>query len=623
MWWGADVAEGRLRAYLTFGATCLRLSAAERGRVLLFVALSVLSALTEGVGVSLMLPILGAAQSQESFSSVPVLGRVADMFDSFPQGQRFQAVAAAMLVVVVLKGVLQYAVNFYGAWIPIRLHRLLAKRSYQALLGVEIGYLNDNEYGVLFNGLSGWVARAAEVLTAVATILWSGLVLLVYLGLMLAMSWQTMLVAGATLGAISYGVRRLTTRPLHRAGVDLDAAEAGLNQLIMETLTGMKLIRLTASEQVMMRAHDAKISTWVEFRRRWFSQQQRVAPLMSTATGIFICALLILSQWSTETPNSPATISQLLLFLFVLFRALGPVTMINDARSRIVGNLHAFNLLDRFYEETEKRRQPSGSADVQPLRHEIRLEAIRFAYGPAGRTILSELDLIIQRGEMVAVVGPSGAGKTTLINLLMRLYEPQAGRILVDGTDLRDLDVRQWRRRVAVVSQDIFLFNDTVAANIAFGRSADADEIRAAARLASAEDFIEALPQGFDTMLGDRGLRLSGGQQQRIAIARAVLCNPDLLILDEATSNLDTVTERAIGQAVDHLRRDRTMIVIAHRLSTIRRADRVVVMSEGRVVEQGTHQALMARGGVYREMVEHQALDLIDDENDPEAKVSP
>jgi subfamily B ATP-binding cassette protein MsbA len=243
------------------------------------------------------------------------------------------------------------------------------------------------------------------------------------------------------------------------------------------------------------------------------------------------------------------------------------------------------------------------------------LDRVSFSYQPGEKPTLRDISATIERGKMVAVVGPSGAGKSTLINMVARLYDPQQGRILIDGVDLREFDVRSWRRRIAVVTQDTYIFNDTVANNISFGHdNVPRERIEAAARLAAASEFVEKLPQGYDTLVGDRGVRLSGGQQQRVAIARAILSNPDLLIFDEATSHLDTISERAIQDAMENMSKGRTLLVVAHRLSTIRKADKVIVMDEGRVVEEGQHRDLLARRGIYWEMVEHQRLDLLSED---------
>jgi ABC-type multidrug transport system fused ATPase/permease subunit len=287
------------------------------------------------------------------------------------------------------------------------------------------------------------------------------------------------------------------------------------------------------------------------------------------------------------------------------------------ARTRIASTMFAFEQLQKFYQETAERVQPNGTVMAGPIRKGVALDKVEFTYEGAERRTISAMSMTIERGRMVAIVGPSGAGKTTLVGLIARLYDPQAGRILVDGEDVRSFDIRSWRRRIAVVAQDTFIFNASVVVNIAFGHEdATIEQVRTAARLAAADTFIEALPRGYDTILGDRGVRLSGGQQQRIAIARAILADPDLLILDEATSNLDTINERAIQNAMSQLSKDRTLLVIAHRLSTIQKADNVVVMDAGRIVEQGRHQELLARRGAYWEMVEQQRLDLVDESRD-------
>jgi ABC-type multidrug transport system fused ATPase/permease subunit len=274
--------------------------------------------------------------------------------------------------------------------------------------------------------------------------------------------------------------------------------------------------------------------------------------------------------------------------------------------------MNDFNALMQFYDEAGRQRMKNGDLQAPPLRRDLVFDRVGFAYKPGEKTVLDDVSLRVERGKMTAIVGPSGAGKSTLINMAARLYDPQQGSVRVDGVDLRDLDIGSWRKQLAVVSQDTFIFNDTAANNIGFGRgNASMDRIRSAAEFAAAAEFIEGLPQGYDTMLGDRGVRLSGGQQQRIAIARAVFADPELLIFDEATSNLDTFTERAIQDAMERISRSRTVLVVAHRLSTIRKADKVVVLEDGRVVEEGRHRELLARRGRYWEMVEHQRLDLI------------
>jgi subfamily B ATP-binding cassette protein MsbA len=527
---------------------------------------------------------------------------------------RIQAVAVAIAVVTIVRNGVQYLIDVMGAIFPLRLERRLSLRGYAALMAVEIAYIQEKDFGTHSNATSGWPSRVTDMLNNLGVIIWSLMTVAVYGGMMMMVSWRLTAFAVVFVLIVSAALKWFFSGVLHRAGTALTTAQTSLSQAIMESLTGMKVVRLTAAEPVMTRRFSQALDRLNRLQRR-IAMVTALGPfLMATAAGLFICALLYGSA-AMHRDEPAAWVASLLLFLFLLFRLMGPVNRINLARSRVVSNMHAFDMLNAFYRETDERRQSNGTRVAAPLRQGVVLEGVTFAYKSSEATVIDKLSVKIERGKTVAIVGPSGAGKTTLIGLITRLYDPLEGRILVDGVDLREFDVRSWRQRLAVVTQDTFIFNDTVARNIGFGReNAPIDRIEAAAKLAAASDFIEQLPQKYDTPLGDRGVRLSGGQQQRIAIARAILADPDLLIFDEATSHLDIFTEREIQAAMGRLSENRTLMVVAHRLSTIRNADIVLVMDKGRLVEHGTHRELLARRGIYWQMVMHQRLDLADGE---------
>jgi ATP-binding cassette, subfamily B, bacterial MsbA len=289
-------------------------------------------------------------------------------------------------------------------------------------------------------------------------------------------------------------------------------------------------------------------------------------------------------------------------FLAIAMRMMSPVKWLGNFPAMVQPGLaaaeRAFALLDVKPEVLER----PGAKPVQGFGEAIRLERAEFRYGD-GDPVLRDVDLEIRPGAVVALVGPSGAGKSTLADLLPRFHDVTGGRITLDGTDIREMRLRELRSLFGIVTQETILFHDTVRANIAYGMdSVPQEQVEAAARAANADDFIREMPQGYDTVLGERGVRLSGGQRQRIAIARALLRNPPILILDEATSALDTESERLVQHAIDELLADRTVVVIAHRLSTVRRADQILVLDAGRVVERGTHEQLLEMGGLYHRL---------------------
>jgi ABC-type multidrug transport system fused ATPase/permease subunit len=284
------------------------------------------------------------------------------------------------------------------------------------------------------------------------------------------------------------------------------------------------------------------------------------------------------------------------------------MSSISSARNVILANMEVMFEFKAWLERVHRHVQKDGHLPFTALNAGIQFKDVSFSYNAESGDVLKNVSFAISKNTMVAIVGSSGAGKSTIMALLGRLYDPLAGRILVDDIDLRDYQVDTWRRSLSVVSQSVFLINDTVERNLTFGlmREVAPSEVRRAAELAACSEFIEALPDGYQTLLGERGSRLSGGEQQRLAIARAILTNPQVLILDEATSHLDSITEQAIQKSIDSFRSGRTLIVIAHRMSTIRRADKIIVLKDGIAIEEGTHETLIATGGYYWKLLEHQ-----------------
>jgi subfamily B ATP-binding cassette protein MsbA len=395
-----------------------------------------------------------------------------------------------------------------------------------------------------------------------------------------------------------------------------------LRKLARESFEGYKRLTDTAQEalanQTIVKAYRGeerergRFTRVAERIRRANLRSASIAgmspPIIEFMGVLFVAALLFFAE--REIRLGRINIAQFVTFLFFLFRSYDPMRKLsrlqNSMEQALAAAQHVWEVMDEHIELAEK----PNAISLPPLQSEIEFREVHFGYGDETRSVLRGVSLAVPAGKMVALVGESGGGKSTLTKLIPRFHDPSSGAVLWDGIDLRDAKLSSLRRQLALVTQETVLFNDSVRYNITYGRpDATQAEMEDAARTAFAHDFINELPQGYDTIIGERGLFLSGGQRQRIAIARAVLIDAPVLILDEATSALDAESEQLVQRAISNLIRNRTTMVIAHRLSTVRRADLIVVMEAGRIIEQGTHSELLARGGQYQRLYELQFAD--------------
>lgn len=391
-------------------------------------------------------------------------------------------------------------------------------------------------------------------------------------------------------------------RKARNFGKILSDKSARYSTALLEILLGIRLIKGVANEDYEFQ----RLSTLIEDREVAEFRSQvyfaAIAPI-NEISGI-LAILGIVTVGRVFFSNQLDSLSTLLLtYLFILFRLLPFVGQLNSSRSGLANAIPSAEIVANFLSRENKPIMVNGSYPYEKIKEGIRFQALTFAYPNHENLVLDQINLWIPKGTTLALVGASGSGKSTLVDLIPRFYDPLSGAITLDGKDLRDYDLRSLHRDLGIVSQDTFLFNDSVHNNIAYSREqATNHEVIEAAKRANAYEFIIQLPDGFDTQVGDRGVMLSGGQRQRLAIARALLRDPDILILDEATSALDTVSERLVQQALEELCRNRTTIVIAHRLSTIQKADQIAVMDQGRVVEVGSHEELLRLGGYYTQI---------------------
>ena len=504
----------------------------------------------------------------------------------------------------VLRGLAEYVAQFALNWVGNRLVMDLRGIMFRKLLSLPARYYDDQASGNLISRLTFDVMQVTTAATSVLTAVFKdALVIVGLLGWMFWLNWKLTLLSLVMTPVIVLVVRMISVR-LRNSSRQVQQQMGDMTQVIQETIEGHRVVKLFGGQSYEQQRFDTQANN---VRRQLMKQVAASAASVPIVQFVAALALATIVYLATQQSNTDQiTVGGFVSFITAMLMLTAPlkrVTSVNEPLQRgLAAAESVFALIDQ-HSETD-----AGSIDPGRVRGEVRFDKVSFSYGNEARQALDSIDLVIAPGETLALVGASGSGKTTLANLVPRFYQPTGGRILLDGQDIAGLKLAALRANIALVSQDVVLFNDTVAANIAYGamNQLSRAEIIAAATAAHAMEFINEMPDGLDTMVGENGVKLSGGQRQRLAIARALLKNAPVLILDEATSALDTESERHVQAALEVLMRGRTTIVIAHRLSTIENAHRIVVLDGGRIAESGAHAELLARGGKYAQLYRNQ-----------------
>ncbi|WP_179401738.1 lipid A export permease/ATP-binding protein MsbA [Burkholderia guangdongensis] len=545
----------------------------------------------------LLLGVLAMAVSSATDAGIPALLKplLDHGFGANASRQAVWFVPIAVIGLAFARGIAQYASQYLLSYVSNRILLKMRLDMFNRMINTGASFFQRETASTVINAIVFEVNQILNVLVSVmVTLVRDSLTVVFLLGYLFYLNWRLTLIIAVILPGIGWFVSKINRR-LRQLGRDQQMLTNDLSYIVEETVAGYKVVKIHNGEQY-------EISRFGEMatRLRGYAMRMTVAGGLAQPLTQFLASIalaIVITVAVVQSAHDQTTVGGFVAFVTSMLLIISPLKHLIDVNQPLQRAVTACELIFGLIDEPIEDK--GGSRSLDRARGEIEFESVTFGYTEGGRNTLDGISFKVAPGEMVALAGPSGSGKTTLVNLLPRFFSPVGGTIRVDGVPLADYDVHALRSQIAMVSQDVVLFNDTIAANVAYGQTPDRARVLAALDAANLADAVAAMPDGIDAMVGGNGMRLSGGQRQRLAIARAIYKDAPILILDEATSALDSESERHVQAALERLMEGRTTLVIAHRLSTIERADRILVLEAGRIAESGSHRELLLRDGLY------------------------
>lgn len=566
----------------------------------------VIASFFEGVSFGMFIPLMQTLTNTGTniLEKAPVINRFGSILSSMDQTRMVSVIFILLFLMLTIKNLFTYLSNILIAKLRFGLVRNLSVIQMNKLIDYDTKYFDNVKIGTLITSISTETNRIGNMMRALLTFTANLGKVFAYIVLLFFISFKiSALVLLLVIGILI--PLELIMKKLKKLGVKVSEATREYNYKLTEIFNGIRVIKTFGAEEAEKRGFQ---DTADKIYRLSYTSNKYTYLLIPISEiilfGLIVASFLVLLN--VVKINITNTFPFVATYLLVLTRALTQLNLLNSLRSEAVNNLAAVTNYEEINNEIGRMTIKSGDKIIRNFSRSIEFKNVSFSY-TGKRLVLSNVNIKIPKGKITALVGVSGAGKSTVVNLISRFYDVNSGEIFIDGINIKDLDIKEWRKKMGFVSQDIFIFNASLKYNISYGRDDVSEEdIVEASKVAGVYDFLSYLPDGYCTVLGERGVMLSGGQKQRISIARAIIHNPEILVLDEATSSLDTETEKQITNAINKLTENRTVVAIAHRLSTILHSDNIVVLHDGMVAEQGTHADLIEKNRMYKKLYDNQ-----------------